>query len=131
VILYDKEAGIKLYPVRPVYEPLMPLMSCFALVTEQDLGVVSPIRRLTFQPEYDQQVHYPDTRVHVLDVPWRWYCEDCHYASGDTRDIFKTVWQLRRQLTDWRTSPTSFQQDEIYTHAKQHQIMWSWVRGLK
>ena len=74
----------------------------------------------------------------VWDVPWRWKCWSCYAACGEDRHLFKTIWARREDLGErggrdrggWCT-PSSFQQDEIREHAKQHEIMWSWVRGLK
>lgn len=111
---------------RPTYYPVMLPISSYGngLYT----GAEATVRKLTFHPEVDERVHYPDVYVNEEDIPYRWGCLDCYSASGD-RNAFVTDWEKIKDLVWGQPSPR--QMDEIREHAKQHQIIWSWVRGLE
>ena len=92
---------------------------------------------IIFTPECDPEVYYPNVYINIWDVLWRWTCQDCYAASGD-RYAFKTDWEKREDLggqgrrdVGGFSGPTRKQQDQMADHARQHSIMWSWVKGLK
>jgi len=129
-VTYDPPGfGVRLHPPQVVYYPL--LVSSVCGISETDLIKGPQVLRLVFNPESFPDVHFPDNETYVLNVPWRWVCEDCHYACGDTRDIFKTDWAAREALGNFGETPTSTQTEQMAQHAKQHSIMLSWAKGLK
>lgn len=135
MVIREKFDHIRLEPPRPFYYPwYRPLRGGI----DEDLPPIGETDRILFVPEFDERVLEPNAYIKVWDVPWRWKCWSCYAACGEDRHLFKTIWARREDLGErggrdrggWCT-PSSFQQDEIREHAKQHEIMWSWVRGLK
>ena len=93
---------------------------------------------ITFVPESDPQVHDPVVYINVWDVPFRWRCQDCIAASGDSKAVFATKWAKREDLGGKGnrnfggfSEPTYAQSLEMADHARQHAIMYSWAKELK
>ena len=130
MIVYDTDCRglIFLSPPQPAYAPVY--LPFHWGITETNPAIVLDSPRITLLPEYNNGVHDPDIKIHVLDVPWRYYCESCHYAFGNKRGVFHTDWTSRRSL-GLEGMPSRHQMDQINDHAKQHSIMWSWAKGLE
>lgn len=137
MIVYEDYDRHKLYGPRPwkycFYRPV-------GLTQGLDQAYATTVTNniLFFAPEFDEEVLRPDAYVKVWDVPWRWYCQSCLAASGNYRDLFRTDYARRENLLGqgnrehggWDT-PTVQQQDQMVAHAKQHEIMYAWAKGLK
>ena len=130
MIIYDQDVKglIRIEPPRPAYYPWYRPIT--AEIEPFD-PKIAQLDRLMFIPEFDRDVLNPDLRIHVLDVPWRWYCQDCYAAYGSKEDVFHTDWKTRRYLTNWGTTVCSQQEQQISDHGRQHSIMWAWVRSVK
>lgn len=135
MIIREEHDRFRLQPPQPYYYPWYRPMSAGI---GEDIPAVGEMDRIIFTPEYDDQVLEPNVYVKVWDVPWRWVCQTCYMASGGHRAVFKTDWVRREDLGErgdrdrggWCT-PALSQQDQIREHAKQHEIMYAWAKGLK
>ena len=135
MIIRDEWDKFRLQPPRPYHYPWYRPLSAGVDVKIPSVGEMD---RIIFIPEYDEAVLEPNVYIKVWDVPWRWVCQSCYMATGESREIFKTDWVRGEDLGErgsrdkggWCT-PAWSQEDQIRKHAKQHEIMFAWARSLK
>jgi len=96
-------------------------------IFETDTSRIVDTPCLIFKSEVPRYVDFdlPDDWI-----PIRWICLSCFEACGDETDVFKTGSAPRRELKRV-TGPTQKQQNQMLDHARQHEIMWAWARGLE
>ena len=135
MIIREEFDRFRLEPPRTFYYPwYRPLRGGI----DKELPPIGEMDRILFTPEFDERVQEPNVYIKVWDVPWRWVCQSCYAACGSDRYLFKTSWVRREDLGErgdrdrggW-CAPAYSQEEQIRQHAKQHEIMWAWVRGLK
>jgi hypothetical protein len=104
---------------------------CIALLRTLDNPSMEPsdyvsVYKLGFHLEFDGN-YLPVTEWE--HHKYRYKCSDCFLAAGAAEDeVFATDFAEAKDIED---GPTEEQSKQINKHAKQHQIMWSWVKGLK
>lgn len=59
---------------------------------------------------------------------YRYRCLSCYCACGSDKHCFVTRFEKAQHLKE---GPTVQQRNQMSEHAKQHTIMYSWVKGLK
>ena len=59
---------------------------------------------------------------------YHYLCETCHYSSGNPDEVFRTSADFAKNM---KNGPTGDQQIQMSVHARQHSIMWSWVKSLE
>ena len=59
---------------------------------------------------------------------YHYYCKSCYATVGNKEDVFRTSSEYSESMVK---IPTSLQQGQMAQHAKQHSIMWKWVRGME
>ena len=107
------------------YYPLVFPCGIFSGPTPCSTGDISTVSKILFELEHDGILRHVDEWE---NAQYRYYCVDCYLACGDRRNVFSTCFEEARNIKD---GPSIRQLDQIRSHAKQHEIMWSWVRGLK
>jgi hypothetical protein len=114
--------------LRPVRYPLC--LGKYGGLTETfEPGTPFPVHQLIFFPVTEAEVYFPDVYIKEEEVPYSWQCESCLAGSGRYGEIFQTDRERIGDLVQGK--PSEKQMNQIRDHARQHEIMWAWARGLE
>lgn len=110
------------------------------MIPSYHISLISPLRSgFALEPLPEPMEIIPSVCLvfHLVAEPYSWgetpswysyQCMSCLVSSGDCDNSFKTEFHSQFKM---KNGPTIDQIKEMNDHARQHNIMWSWVNSIE